>query len=112
MLSERFYGMGEPLIQREADTGVMAAEYLDLVKAVGCTAYRSWMHLTDTLTDPVTPNEEAVAAQAVGSLGKLLQRQDRHGREHKGDPVEQPNKTNGRPHHGTSRPTVSRGRRI
>lgn len=62
MLSERFYGMGEPLIQRESDTGVMAAEYLDLVKAVGCTAYRSWMHLTEILKDPVTPDEEAAAA--------------------------------------------------
>lgn len=62
MLSERFYGMGEPLIQREGDTGVPAAEYLDLVKALGCTAYRSWMHLTEILTDPVTPNEEIAAA--------------------------------------------------
>lgn len=62
LLSERFYGMGEPLIQREGDTGVMAAEYLDLVKALGCTAYRSWMHLTEILEDPVTPNAEAVAA--------------------------------------------------
>ena len=25
VLSERFYGMGEPLIQREGDTGVMSA---------------------------------------------------------------------------------------
>ena len=49
MLSERFYGMGEPLIQREGDTGVMAAEYLNLVKALGCSAYRSWMHLTDNV---------------------------------------------------------------
>lgn len=62
MLSERFYGMGEPLIQREGDTGVMAAEYLELVKAVGCTAYRSWMHLTDILEDPTTPNKEVVDA--------------------------------------------------
>ena len=62
MASERFFGMGEPLIQRESDTGVMAAEYLDLVKAVGCTAYRSWMHLTDILKDPVTPDEEVLAA--------------------------------------------------
>lgn len=62
MVSERFYGMGEPLIQREGDTGVMAAEYLNLVKAVGCTAYRSWMHLTDILADPVTPNAKAVEA--------------------------------------------------
>lgn len=62
MLSERFYGMGEPLIQREGDTGVMAAEYLDLIKALGCTAYRSWMHLTDILDDPKTPNEETAAA--------------------------------------------------
>lgn len=69
MISERFYGMGEPLIQREADTGVKAAEYLDLVKAVGCTAYRSWMHLTETLLDPVTPNEEVVKSHR-----KLLER--------------------------------------
>lgn len=62
MLSKRFYGMGEPLIQREGDTGVMAAEYLELVKALGCTAYRSWMHLTEILKDPATPNEEMVAA--------------------------------------------------
>lgn len=62
MLSERFYGMGEPLIQREGDTGVMAAEYLELVKALGCTAYRSWMHLTEVLKDPVTPNEEVAEA--------------------------------------------------
>lgn len=61
MLSERFYGMGEPLIQRENDTGVKAAAYLDLVKALGCTAYRSWMHLTETLVDPHTPNEEVAA---------------------------------------------------
>ncbi len=62
MLSERFYGMGEPLIQRERDTGVMAEEYLELVKALGCTAYRSWMHLTEILKDPVTPDEEAYAS--------------------------------------------------
>lgn len=60
MLSERFFGIGEPLIQRQHDTGVAAAEYLDLVKGLGCTAYRSWMHLTDILADPVTPKAEAV----------------------------------------------------
>ncbi|MBD5457539.1 MAG: hypothetical protein HDR27_03075 [Lachnospiraceae bacterium] len=62
MKSERFYGMGEPLIQRESDTGVEASEYLELVKALGCTAYRSWMHLTDILKDSMTPNEEVLAA--------------------------------------------------
>jgi len=62
MLSERFYGIGEPLIQREQDTGVNAAEYLDLVSALGCRAYRSWMHLTDILKDPVTPNGEVAEA--------------------------------------------------
>lgn len=56
-------------MHREGDTGVMAAEYLNLVKAVGCTAFRSWMHLTDVLTDPVTPNAEAVEAH-----GRLLER--------------------------------------
>lgn len=62
MLSERFYGVGEPLIQREGDTKVAAEAYLDLVKAMGCSAYRSWMHLTEVLTDPVTPNTEKVEA--------------------------------------------------
>ncbi len=62
MLSERFYGVGEPLIQREGDTGVAAEAYLDLVKAMGCTAYRSWMHLTDILKDPATPDAEAAKA--------------------------------------------------
>lgn len=44
MYSERFFGVGEPLIQREGDIGVPAAAYLDLVKgwaatptAPGCT---------------------------------------------------------------------------
>lgn len=62
MLSERFYGVGEPLIEREKDTRVPAEAYLDLVKGMGCTAFRSWMHLTDLLIDPVTPNQEAVDA--------------------------------------------------
>ena len=62
MFSERFYGVGEPLIQRERDTKVAAEAYLDLVKAMGCSAYRSWMHLTEVLTDPVTPGAEAVEA--------------------------------------------------
>ena len=60
MTKERFYGIGEPLIQREQDTFVEAQEYLDLVAALGCKAYRSWMHLTEALKDPVTPNEEIV----------------------------------------------------
>ena len=62
MKSERFFGVGEPLIQREGDTGVPAAAYLDLIKGMGCNAYRSWMHLTELLKDPNTPNEEVVAA--------------------------------------------------
>ena len=61
MAHERFFGVGEPLIQREADTKVPAAAYLDLVKGMGCNAYRSWMHITDILLDPVTPNEAVVA---------------------------------------------------
>ena len=55
MLSNVFYGIGEPLIQREGDTHVPAEAYLDLVKALGCGAYRSWMHLTEILEDPSTP---------------------------------------------------------
>ena len=57
---EGFFGVGEPLIQRENDQGIRAEEYLDLVKGLGCNAYRSWMHLTEILKDPVTPDEKAL----------------------------------------------------
>ena len=54
-MNERFYGVGEPLIQRQRDQGIDAPAYLDLVKGLGCNSYRAWMHLTDILQDPVTP---------------------------------------------------------
>ena len=60
MTHRRFFGVGEPLIQREADTKIPAWAYLDLVKGLGCSAYRSWMHITDILKDPVTPDEKMV----------------------------------------------------
>lgn len=60
MEQSRFYGVGEPLIQRQRDQGIDAAAYLELVKGLGCNAYRSWMHLTELLIDPTTPNWEEV----------------------------------------------------
>ncbi len=60
-MHERFYGVGEPLIQRQRDQGINAPAYLDLVKGLGCNAYRAWMHLTELLVDPTTPNETEVA---------------------------------------------------
>ena len=60
-MKDRFYGVGEPLIERQGYQNIDAAAYLDLVKGLGCTAYRSSMHLTDILKDPSTPDEEAVA---------------------------------------------------
>ena len=59
--SPRFFGVGEPLIQRERDQGIDAAACLDLIKGLGCSAYRSWMHLTELLLDPQTPNPEEVS---------------------------------------------------
>ena len=59
-MHERFYGVGEPLIQRQRDQGIDATAYLDLVKGLGCNAYRSWMHLTELLIDPTTPNAAEV----------------------------------------------------
>ena len=59
-MDKRFFGIGEPLIQRQHDQGINAPEYLQLVRALGCNAYRSWMHITDLLLDPVTPDEEEV----------------------------------------------------
>lgn len=49
MAKERFYGVGEPLIQRERDQGIRAERCLELVKGLGCNACRSWMHLTEIL---------------------------------------------------------------
>ena len=60
MSTNRFYGVGEPLIQRQHDQGINAADYLDLVKGLGCNAYRSWMHITEILENPYTFNPEAV----------------------------------------------------
>lgn len=60
MGKSRFYGVGEPLIQRQHDQGIDAASYLDLVAGLGCNAYRAWMHLTDILLDPSTPDPAAV----------------------------------------------------
>lgn len=60
-MNKRFYGVGEPLIQREMDQGIDSVAYLDLIKALGCNAYRSWMHITDLLIDPLTLNKDIAA---------------------------------------------------
>lgn len=60
MVKQYFYGVGEPLIQREIDDGISADKYLDLVAGMGCRAFRSWMHLTDILISPDMPNEKIV----------------------------------------------------
>ena len=60
MEKDRLFGIGEPLIQRERDQGIPAAEYMDLIAGLGCRAYRSWMHITEILKDPKTPDEKAV----------------------------------------------------
>ena len=52
----RFFGVGEPLIQRQRDQGVDPAACLELVRGLGCNAFRSWMHLTEVLKDPATPD--------------------------------------------------------
>ena len=57
----RFFGVGEPLIQRQRDQGIDAASCMDLIKGLGCNAYRSWMHITEILKDPSTPDPEAYA---------------------------------------------------
>ena len=61
MEKSRFYGIGEPLVQRERDQGIPAERYVDLIAGLGCNAYRAWMHLTEVLDDPTTPNAEEVA---------------------------------------------------
>lgn len=41
MASERLLGVGEPLIQRERETGISAEKCLNMIKSLGCNAYRS-----------------------------------------------------------------------
>lgn len=60
-MNRRFFGIGEPLIQRQRDQGIDAPAYLELIKALGCNAYRSWMHITEILKDPETPDEEELS---------------------------------------------------
>lgn len=60
MKKDRLFGVGEPLIQRERDQGISAAECMELISGLGCRAYRSWMHITEILKDPATPDQEAV----------------------------------------------------
>ena len=60
MSSDRFFGVGEPLIQRQRDHGINAVKALDLIKALGCNAYRNWMDLTVILKDPSTPDMDSV----------------------------------------------------
>ena len=57
----RFFGVGEPLIQRQRDQGIDSAACMDLIKGLGCNAYRSWMHITEILRDPTTPDPKAYA---------------------------------------------------
>lgn len=57
---KEFFGVGEPLIQREKDQGIKAPNYMDLVSGLGCGAFRNWMHITEILRDPATPDEEEV----------------------------------------------------
>ena len=58
MEKNRFFGVGEPLIQRQRDQGIDAAAYLALVAGLGCTAFRSWMHITEILDDPSTLDQQ------------------------------------------------------
>ena len=61
MKKDRLFGIGEPLVQRERDQGIPAGDYLDLVAGLGCRALRSWMHITEILKDPATPDPVEVA---------------------------------------------------
>lgn len=70
MKNDRLFGVGEPLVQRERDQGIPADAYVDLISGMGCRAYRSWMHITEILKDPATPDEKA-AAQHKRLLKKL-----------------------------------------
>lgn len=59
MEKNRFFGVGEPLIQRQREQGIDAAKTLDLlVGGLGCNAFRTWMHLTELLDDPYTINSQ------------------------------------------------------
>ena len=83
-MNQRFFGVGEPLIQRQRDQGIDAAAALDLVKGLGCNAYRSWMHIPEILKDPFTekPEEVAEAICKVFEGGVTVEMQTAHARAH------------------------------
>lgn len=60
MSTDRFYGVGEPLIQRKREEGLDPVKALELVSGLGCKAFRTWMHIPEILKDPSTADMEAV----------------------------------------------------
>lgn len=62
MSRDRLYGIGEPLTSRGLHGDLDPMVGLELMDAMGCTAFREWMHIPDILSDPITPKPKAVEA--------------------------------------------------
>ena len=71
-MKDRFYGVGEPLIQRKREHGIDPIKSLDLVDALGCGSFRTWMHITEILKDPDTV-DSALAADHHDLLDKAAE---------------------------------------
>ena len=52
MSRDRLYGIGEPLTSRGLHGDLDPMVGLELMDAMGCTAFREWMHIPDILSDP------------------------------------------------------------
>lgn len=60
MEKNRMYGLGEPISYQVVAGKIDLEETLKRVKALGITAFREWIHITNVLDDPETPKTEVL----------------------------------------------------
>ena len=59
-MRNRMFGLGEPISLGAIRRGESPDKALKLVEALGCTAFREWIHLTAVLENPTTPDPRAL----------------------------------------------------
>ena len=62
MEANRLFGIGEPVAARGLSGEIDPLAAVELMRRVGFTAVREWMHIPQLLADPATPRPDAVAA--------------------------------------------------
>ncbi len=77
MEANRLFGIGEPVAARGLSGEIDPLAAVELMRRVGFTAVREWMHIPQLLADPATPRPDTVAAYTRvldlhrGRIGRL-----------------------------------------